>query len=101
MECFLHCRFQFLNNYNLLEAFLTSNKINYTLIDNLFQIHDSKLHSIELAVLLSNKISFSNIDKSDYIYLYTANNNSSWYCSIIKKMGHHRIYNLEHRYKAR
>lgn len=100
MEYILHCRFQFLNNYNLIEAFFTSNEISFVLIDNLFQIQTSRFQSIELAVLISSNISFSNIDISDYIYLYSANNNS-WHCYIIKKIGHYRIYNLSHRYKTR
>ncbi len=101
MECLLHYRFQFLTNYSVLEELLSINKIDYILTDNLIQINTSKFQPLDIAILLSSKAKFSNIHKNDYMHLYSASIDYSWHCSIIKKSGHQRIFNLAARYKTK
>ena len=94
MDCFLHYNLQSKDEARLMRECFQENKIDYREIDNLILISSNSLRFTDIAILIYKKFSETSFSKTDYLYLYTANSQPSWFCIIIKKIGHSRIFNI-------
>lgn len=99
MECLLHYRFRFTNEVELIRICFEENQIEYREMDNLILISSAQLSFTEVAILIYQKLIPASLSKSDYLYLYTVRNERDWFCMIIKKVGHFRMYNIISRLK--
>jgi hypothetical protein len=94
MECLLLYRFRFTDEVKLIRACFEENGIECREMDNLIFISSAHLKFNEVAILIYQTLNQAAFSKSDYLYLYTVQNEKYWFCMIIKKIGHSRMYNI-------
>ncbi|KOY84424.1 hypothetical protein AD998_20705 [bacterium 336/3] len=100
MEVLLHYRFRFIDKVKLIKECFDENGVEYREMDNLIFISSTHLRFTEMAVLIYQKLIKASSSKTDYLYLYTVNNEKYWFCIIIKKIGNSRMYNIISRLKS-
>lgn len=101
MDCFLHYRFRFADEVKLIKDCFEENGIEYREMDNLILVNSNHLRFNELAICIYQKLKMASLSKTDYLYLYTVSHQNQWFCIIIKKIGHSRMYNLISRLKSK
>ncbi len=100
MDCLLHYRFRFTDEAELLRVCFEENGIEYREMDNLILLSSPNLSFNEVAICIYQKLMMASLSKADYLYLYTVSHQNQWFCIIIKKIGHSRMYNIISRLKS-